>query len=216
MSEMNFEDYAKSIVDSSSILPDDAIMGFVAMRKVQPVMLYAYRIAAYAAQDVRTSGRAPTVCDDTDYIDAVQECIPHVPQMVQAWSKNPKHKFASYVNAACKIIVLNYLWEQAKGGTDYATGKGPTVEQWPETDQHSTDTMNDDFYIEDGAGWDADLPYPFAPQGFRDPMEELIAAEDEDRALRALMQPDISPEATRQRNSRVWRTLRIKGAQHHD
>jgi hypothetical protein len=176
---------------------------------VQPVMLYAYRIAAYAAQDVRTSGRAPTVCDDTDYIDAVQECIPHVPQMVQAWSKNPKHKFASYVNAACKIIVLNYLWEQAKGGTDYATGKGPTVEQWPEP--RADELSENDF------GDDADpseLPYDFAPQGYRDPLDELIAAEDEDRALRALMRPDVSPEATRQRNSRVWRTLRLKGARH--
>jgi len=204
--ELTFENYAKELTDASSILPDDAIMGFLAQNKLQPIMLYTYRIAAYAAQDIRTSGKAPSVVDDSDYIDAVQECITHVPQIVQSWSNNPKHKFSAYINRACKIIALNYLWEQAKGGTDYATGKGPTVEQLPEVAEEVDD---DEFYL------DQEPSYDFPPQGFRDPMEELIAAEDEDRALRALMRPAATPEDTQQRNSRVWRTLRLKGAKHH-
>jgi hypothetical protein len=206
MSELNFEDYAKELTDASSILPDDAILGYLAQGKMQPIMLYVYRIAAYAAQEIRTSGKAPSVVDDSDYIDAVQECIPHVPQLIVAWSKNPKHKFSSYVNRACKTIVLNYLWEQAKGGTDYGRGTGPIVEQMPEP----TEEVEDEFYF------DQEPSYDFPPQGYRDPLEELIAAEDEDRALRALMQPDSTPEATRLRNSRAWRTLRLKGARFHD
>jgi hypothetical protein len=203
--ELTFEDYAKSITDVSSILPDDAIAGYLAQDKMQPIMLYAYRIAAYVAQELRTSGKMPSNIDDTDYIDAVQECIPHVPQLVRSWSKNPSHKFSTYVNRAFSNIISHYLWTLSKGGLGDWHSDAPQIEQLPEPE------ADDEGNFEADA---AEFAYPEPPQGFRDPMEELIAAQEEDRALRALLRPAATAEETHKRNIRARKLLGLKGAKH--
>src|SRR5271166_150906 len=207
---LSFESFARELTDASSILPDDAIAGYIMQNKMQPIMLYCYRIAAYAAQDIRSTHKAPEATDDTDYIDAVQECILHTPSFVRNWSKNPKHKFSTYVNVACKNIIKDYLWTLARGGTGTNNTFAATVEQLP-------DVLQEDLVGEYENDFDdADIAYEYPPQGYRDPLEELIAAEDEDRAMRALMRPAATPEATRVRNIRVKRTLGLNGAKHHE
>jgi len=206
---LSFESFARELTDASSILPDDAIAGYIMQNKMQPIMLYCYRIAAYAAQDIRSTHKAPEATDDTDYIDAVQECILHTPSFVRNWSKNPKHKFSTYVNVACKNIIKDYLWTLAKGGTGTNDSYADQVDQWPE---QRDDELSENDYDEDPS----EVAYPVAPQGYRDPLEELIAAEDEDRAMRALLRPAATPEATRVRNIRVKRTLGLNGAKHHE
>ena len=206
---LSFESFARELTDASSILPDDAIAGYIMQNKMQPIMLYCYRIAAYAAQDIRSTHKAPEATDDTDYIDAVQECILHTPSFVRNWSKNPKHKFSTYVNVACKNIIKDYLWTLAKGGTGTNDSYADQVDQWPE---QRADELPENDYDDDPS----EVAYEYPPQGYRDPLEELIAAEDEDRAMRALMRPAATPEATRVRNIRVKRTLGLNGAKHHE
>jgi hypothetical protein len=210
--ELTFDSFARELIDASSILPDDAIAGYHARGKIQPIMLFVYRIAAYTTQELRNTGKTPETTDDTDYIDAVQECILHAPQLVNSWLKHPSHKFSTYVNAACKNIVKDYLWGLAKGGTGSNNSAAGTVDQLPDIDPHVVDELSDDF--EPSGDYAHGFAYDPSPQGYRDPMEELIAAEEEDAALRALMRPAATPAATKSRNIRARKLLGLKGAAH--
>lgn len=173
-SELTFEAYAQSLTEASSILPDDAIAGYIMQDKMQPVMLYCYRIAAFVARDLKNGGKMPAATDDTDYIDAVQECVLHVQGMVRNWSKKPTHRFATYVNRACTNIITNYLWTLAKGGMGSGRSAAPIVEQFPEP---NPDSEEDGEYSLDSAEFAYDNP----PFGYRDPMIEAMALEEFDQ-----------------------------------
>jgi DNA-directed RNA polymerase specialized sigma24 family protein len=206
MSDLSFDDFAKQLTDASEILSDADVTALILGNKMQPVMLYAYRIAAYCASELRRSGKLPDNVDDTDYIDAVQECIIHVPALVRTWK--PTHKFSTYVNRAFKNVISNYLWTQSKGGLgDYRVEAN--VDQFPDANDFDGEAEDDEY-----SGDSAEFAYDQAPQGYRDPMEELIAAEEEDRALRALMRPATTPKLTHERNIRAKKQLGLAGAKH--
>lgn len=181
MSELTFEKFAKSLTDAP-LLEDAQVSEYIAAGKMQPVMLYCYRIAAYAAQELRTSGKMPEATDDTDYIDAVQECIPHVPGLVASWSKKKTHKFSTYVNAALRNVISHYLWELAKGGMGAWHSDAPQIEQFPEEIQEDDELDNETYYGDS-------VIYTDPPFGFRDPITEASAMQDFEEVEQQLSAP---------------------------
>jgi len=178
MSELTFDDFSKQAIASSSILPDDAIQGFAAMGKYQPIYMYCHRIAAHCLNDMLHNKRnkLPYDIDDTDLIDAVQDCHLDAIQVVQSWLANPTHKFASYASTAFRRTVARYLWTVAKGGTDHARGAGLTPNELSESYYEAGDES-----LTDGTG-----AYDDIPQGLRDPFEEVAAQQSIAQAVHKL------------------------------
>jgi hypothetical protein len=145
----------------------------------------------------------PFDTDDTDLIDAMQECQLEVVPITRNWLANPTHKYVSYANVAFRRIIKSYLWTVAKGGTDFARGDGLTVEPLKDV---ATDgpSAYDDTAVDSGDG-ELD-PYDVAPFGFRDPLDECIAIQE---ATIALQQLKRLPQGAR---LRLWHETGLTNA----
>jgi hypothetical protein len=137
--------------------------------------MYCHRIAAHCLNDLlrRKRSALPFDLDDTDLIDAVQECHLEAIKVVRNWRENPTHKFVSYASSAFRRTVSHYLWRVAKGGTDHARGDGMTLSELPESYYEAGDEQ-----LSDGTG-----AYDIVPQGLRDPYEEVAAQQSIEQAV---------------------------------
>lgn len=170
MTDLSLDDYCQSAITASPILTDEDVLGTDKTRppvSTQGVYLYCHRIASYCARDLY--GKVPET-DESDWIDAIQECSLAAPQIVASWRLNPTHKFASYASRAFRNIISNYLWTQAKGGTG----------SW-RTAAELTTELPDEYYAAVDSNRSESGAYVEAPFGLRDPFEEVAAMQLADR-----------------------------------
>lgn len=213
LSEFTFADFAKQCAASGHILKDEDIGPLFKVPGATAIRLYALRLAAYCAADMQYSGLLPKQVDDTDLIDATQECILHCDQIVHNWLVKPKHKFSTYASTAFRRIISDYLWALAKGGTDYARGKGMPIEALPE--HYVNDTLgSDDLADTEIYATNTDGQYEEPPFTYRDPLLEVIAQEEMEEAYDALLVNAGDADETHKRNIRASKLLGLEGAKY--
>jgi hypothetical protein len=206
MINLSFDDYAKGIQRGGLLLDDTQVSVLLTTAMPSSVLaLYCARIAVYCTQELRSAGKLPE-CDDSDYIDAAQECALHVAASGRTWLVNRRGKWSTYYSRVCRNVITDYLWTQYKGGTDYGSGSGYPPSELPDT-FHSVE-------VEEPTEGDSEDTgaYASAPYGMRDPLEEAIAAQEAELALLGLQRPADSAQSTHKRNISVRKLLGVSAA----
>lgn len=169
----NFEDFANMTIAASPILTDVEIDRALYAKDTERLFKYAYRIAAFVT--VYCRAKAPSQTDDTDWQDAVQECMAQFPALLERYDVS-KAPFLKYMSQNFQFIIRRYLWTLANGGT----GSSDTDAQPP----LSMDALDSTYYDSDA---EIEEVYENVPEstafGTRDPLIELLAAESVKEAL---------------------------------
>lgn len=189
-----FSKFVDNIRNKCRILDNAAITAYKAAGEVNPIMEHSYRLAAYIAYTV--AERSPTEhLDDTDWQDAVNECMLHVPRIIMTW--NNTASFNGYAGNAFKTIILQHVWKTTKGGMTKVGKRNFIVAQFTDTSAKESDNASEfDVAIRKDAV--ENLTYDTLPAGLRDPQEEAQAVQDIDRAIAKF--DSLSPQAWERRN----------------
>jgi hypothetical protein len=166
-----FKQFAEGTIKASPILTEAEIEAFIASGDTDPLYRYAYRIAGFVCIYCRT--RAPIGVDDTDWQDAVQECMTRFPSILKTYKKS-EAPFLRYMTRAFQSIIIKYLWSVVKGGT----GSGETEAQA----SGYLDRSYGDWGLLDNDGFL--IARQSTAFGTRDPIIELMAEEAVIAALR--------------------------------
>jgi hypothetical protein len=200
-----FKQFANQTIKASPILTEEEIEALLQENNIEPLFKYAYRIAGFVSVYVRR--KAPARVDETDWQDAVQECMVKFPEILKSYSKT-EAPFLRYMSRAFQTIIREYLWTTVKGGTGKASTGAQTIEhldhvvgEWGTFDL-PLDCLHGEMLIHDdsGSAQNAEHTVTFSiPQsaGFttRDPLVELMAEEAIYRALRyAARHPKPGPK----------------------
>jgi len=107
----SFAAFTKAARNCSPILLDGEIADYLKAKDYEPLLLFMHRIAAYIAQDVKNSNEFRNL-DDSDFIDAAQECTKDMQIIV---SRAPE-KFSGYAAVTFRRRIRRYLGAVDNGG----------------------------------------------------------------------------------------------------
>lgn len=197
----SFTSFIKAARNCSPILEADAIAGYQKTQNYEPLFLFMHRIAAYIAAEVKNSNEFRNL-DDSDFIDAAQECTEDMRAVIAA---NPE-KFSGYAAVTFRRRIRRYLATVNNGGLG---GYGsPAMRPISLIDPFYDDT-DDAAAAKQLADITEDVTVPI---GLGDPLVELIRLEAVEAALDTLERPVMdrrhgSKQATTARDKRVEKQL---------
>lgn len=177
-----FSEFIRTARQSPMLQPGE-ITDYIAANDLEPVHAYLYRIAALVAADIKNTNEFRDV-DDSDFIDATQECFPHMAYVINL----SPNKFSGYAAVAFRRVIRRYLRGVLNGGTGSdRSGASPPVELrstfWGESSDWNEDTFSD-------MGWGSGM-YDEMPIGLGDPAEELLRIERVETMLEAANAPIV-------------------------
>jgi hypothetical protein len=190
----SFVQFIKAAKTCSPILDTAEIVACLTARDYVPLMLFLHRIAAYVAYDVRNSNEFRNL-DDSDFIDAAQECTEDMQTIINA----APERFSGYAAVTFRRRIRRYLAGVNNGGMggSQSPAERPISLVAPLYDDDAEDT-----------GMTADPPIELG-----DPLDELIRAETVENALKSLDSPAKGTHGpkwdTMQRDKRVAKELGI-------
>jgi len=168
----SFAAFTKAARNCSPILLDTQIADYLATKNFEPLLLFMHRIAAYIAQDVKNSNEFRNL-DDSDFIDAAQECTEDMQTIV---SRAPV-KFSGYAAVTFRRRIRRYLAAVDNGGMgSYAADLDRPVSLHVslDADEEEADSLES-----------TDEP----SIGLGNPLDELIRIETIEAALETLAHP---------------------------
>lgn len=171
-----FKQFANSTIKASPILSEAEIEQLLVCNNHEPLYRYAYRIAGFVTVFARQN--APVGIDDTDWQDAVQECMIRFPGILNTY-KRTDAPFLRYMSRTFQNVIKRYLWDVVKGGT----GSSNTVS----VAAIGLDFLDGEWGLNTPATEDEESGIsPIESVGFttRDPLTELIAEESMIRAMK--------------------------------
>jgi hypothetical protein len=174
----SFTQFTKAARDCSRILEPAEISILLETKDYEPLLLFMHRIAAYVSADVRNSNEFRNL-DDSDFIDAAQECTEDMRTIIDA---RPE-KFSGYAAVTFRRRIRRYLAAVNNGGlgsysADILRPISLIDPFYDETDEDSANTQLND------ATEDLDIPI-----GLGNPEDELIRLETVTAALETLKDP---------------------------
>lgn len=192
----SFTSFIKAARNCSPILERETIAEYQKAQNYEPLFLFMHRIAAYIAADVKNSNEFRNL-DDSDFIDAAQECTEDMRTIIAA---NPD-KFSGYAAVTFRRRIRRYLATVNNGGLG---GYGsPAMRPISLIDPFYDDT-DDEAATKQLADITEDVTVPI---GLDDPLVELIRLEAVEAALETLNHPANGRQgprnATNARDKRV-------------
>jgi len=184
--DLTFDDYVKECIATSENVRKEDIGRVLRKRDKTIAYLYCRRIAAYVAVSMRESGRCPPT-DDTDWIDAIQQCMLAVPELAKGWTED-RGAFTTYASAAFRNVIWRYTWTLAKGGTGTADSGGHIPLEIPPGMEYG-DSLNEDMSDAGGYNAAAFVDGLYVGQGLRDPAIEAEAEQEAELAIKSLSIP---------------------------
>jgi hypothetical protein len=197
----SFTHFIKAARDCSPILETKEIIAFLEAKNYEPLMLFMHRIAAFVANDVKNSNEFRNL-DDSDFIDAAQECTADMQTVIGA---NPE-KFSGYAAVTFRRRIRRYLAGVNNGGLGWHGS--PAMRPISLIDPFYEDT-DDDTAASQLRDVTEDVTVPI---GLGDPLDELIRAETVELALDALRTPAVNSkqgttQATLARDKRTQKEI---------
>lgn len=182
-----FKQFANSTIKASPILSEVEINQLLQDSNTEPLYRYAYRIAGFVTVYARQN--APRGIDDTDWQDAVQECMIRFPGILATYRRTDA-PFLRYMSRTFQNVIKRYLWDVIKGGTGSSNTVAEPVYyleqvmgEWGSfegltssgTQEVQTEGVDEPYilHVPESSGF-----------GTRDPLLELMAEEAMIRAMR--------------------------------
>lgn len=199
---MTFNEFIRTARQAPILQPGE-IKDYIANDDLEPVYTYLYRIAALVAADVKNTSEFKDL-DDSDFIDATQECFPAMRYVVNL---SPT-KFSGYAAVSFRRCIRRYLRGLLNGGTG---GSQSPARQPLELDNsfwgNASDWDEEDASDTYGLGM-----YEEPPIGLGDPLEELVRIEHVEYLLGRLDKPPRNIRDSDARLRRVEKELGGKDA----
>jgi hypothetical protein len=193
-----FKQFANSTIKASPILTEAEIELLLLASNHDALYRYAYRIAGFVTVYARQN--APAGIDDTDWQDAVQECMVRFPGILATYRRTDA-PFLRYMSRTFQNVIKRYLWDVIKGGTGSSnTIADPTTYLDHLTGEWGSFSPLPGAGTQEGQSEDSDMPFSLnVPEstgfGTRDPLVELMADEAMERAMRyAKRHPKTGPK----------------------
>jgi hypothetical protein len=170
----SFTAFIKAAQHCSPILQPGEIADYIAAKDYEPLLLFMHRIAAYVAADIKNSNEFRNL-DDSDFIDAAQECTTDMHLVINA----APAKFSGYAAVTFRRRIRRYLAGVNNGGLgSYAADIMRPISLI----EPFNDDSEEDFPLNAG-------DFTEAPIGLGDPLDELIRIETVESALESLERP---------------------------
>jgi hypothetical protein len=164
--------FTKAAKNCSPILQEGEVADYLTNADYEPLLLFMHRIAAYVAVDVKNSNEFRNV-DDSDFIDAAQECTIDMQTVIAA----KPTKFSGYAAVTFRRRIRRYLAAVNNGGLgSYAADLSRPISLQDSLDTEE-DTIDPPESTED------------RPIGLGNPLDELIRLETVTLALEFLSHP---------------------------
>lgn len=197
----SFTSFIKAAKNCSPILETPEIIAFIAAENYEPLLLFMHRIAAFIASDIKNSGEFRNL-DDSDFIDAAQECTEDMYTIISA----KPEKFSGYAAVTFRRRIRRYLSAVNNGGLG---GYGSPVMRPISLIDPFYDDSDEEAAAKQLADISADIPTPSI--GLGDPLDELIRLETVESALETLNYPALGRQGpqntTNARDKRIAKEL---------
>jgi hypothetical protein len=174
----SFTAFIKAAQKCSPILEPGEVADYITAKDYEPLLLFMHRIAAFVASDVKNTNEFRNL-DDSDFIDAAQECTADMQTIIDA----APTKFSGYAAVTFRRRIRRYLATVNNGGlggySSEATRPISLIDPfYDETDEEAAGNAI--------INLTEDLPIPI---GLGDPLDELIRIETVEAALESLDKP---------------------------